>query len=351
MEAWIDQYAGQTVSVAGLIVALGVFYGVLGRVRRRIGTSRSRISELAIGHLSAPVQALFVVIAVYLATRQFDAEFLHSIAARKGFAVTTMALATWLAIQSVGLASAIVLRRFNLEARDNLNARMMHTQVRVIRRLVSAIILLLGIAAALMVFDQIRALGVSLLASAGVAGVVLGFAAQKTIGNFFTGLQIAITQPIRIDDAVVVEGEWGWIEEINLTYVVVKIWDQRRLILPISYFVEKPFQNWTRTTADILGTVVLYLDYTVPLEAVRDELDGILAQTDLWDGKVKSVQVTETTERTMVVRILVSASDSPSAWDLRCLVRERMIAFIRDNHPGSLPRLRSDLPLYGRDFS
>ena len=186
-------------------------------------------------------------------------------------------------------------------------------------------------------------MGVSLFASAGVAGIILGFAAQKLIGNVLAGFQIAISQPIRIDDLVIVEKEWGWIEEINLTYVVVRIWDKRRLILPTTYFIDKPFQNWTRVSADILGTVFIYTDYTVPVDKLREELSRILKTDKNWDGKVNVLQVTDSTEQTMEIRALMSALDSPSAWDLRVNVREKLISYLQKNYPESLPKSRIEM--------
>jgi small-conductance mechanosensitive channel len=198
-----------------------------------------------------------------------------------------------------------------------------------------------------MLFEQVRGLGTSVLASAGVLGIVIGFAAQRTIANLFAGFQLALTQPIRIDDVVIVEGEWGRIEEITLTYVVVRIWDLRRLILPLSYFIERPFQNWTRREADILGTVFLYADYTIPVDALREELKRIAAQSPNWDGKVCGLQVTDATEQTIELRSLVSACDASKAWDLRCEVREKLIAFVQKNYPASLPKVRAELDAQG----
>ena len=179
----------------------------------------------------------------------------------------------------------------------------------------------------------------------------MGFAAQKTLGNFIAGLQIAIAQPIRLDDVVIIENEWGWIEEINLTYVVVKVWDLRRLVVPITYFIERPFQNWTKASADILGTVFLYMDYTVPVQVIREELQKIVKGSELWDGKVCGVQVTNATQQTIEVRALVSAADSPKAWDLRCLVREKLLEFLQNKYPASLPKARIELEnsILGKD--
>jgi small-conductance mechanosensitive channel len=194
-----------------------------------------------------------------------------------------------------------------------------------------------------MTFDKVRQLGTTILASAGIIGVVVGIAAQKTIGTFIAGIQIAFTQPIRIDDVVIVENEWGRIEEITLTYVVVKIWDLRRLIVPITYFIEKPFQNWTRQTADLLGTVYIYVDHTVPIDTIREQLHAILKESEHWDQKVCVLQVTNTTERAVELRALMSAADASTAWTLRCEVREKLVKFIQEKYPQSLPKVRAEL--------
>jgi small-conductance mechanosensitive channel len=195
----------------------------------------------------------------------------------------------------------------------------------------------------LLSFDNVRKLGAGLLTGVGVGGIIIGFAAQRSLANFLAGLQIAFTQPLRIDDVLVVEGEWGRVEDITLTYVVLNIWDQRRLILPINYFIEKPFQNWTRVSAEILGTVFLYLDYNTPMDKLREEFDRLLENTPLWDKRVKVIQVTDTTEKTIQVRVLVSARDSSKAFDLRCYLRENLIKYLLENHPDSLPVNRSVL--------
>jgi small-conductance mechanosensitive channel len=249
----------------------------------------------------------------------------------------------YLAIRGVNILKDRVLARYAIDRRDNLRARKIHTQIDVIHRIAIVIILLIAFSTMLMTFDKVRQLGTSILASAGIIGIILGIAAQKSIGTLIAGLQIAITQPIRLDDVVIVEGEWGKIEEITLTYVVVKIWDQRRLVVPISHFLEKPFQNWTRTTAELLGTVHLYLDYRVPIEPIRKELKRILEETPLWDRRAAGVQVTDATERTVELRALMSAADASAAWDLRCLVREKLLRYIRETFPDALPHSRVKL--------
>ena len=258
---------------------------------------------------------------------------------------------TWLLIKGINLSRELILRQYDIDEKDNLKARRVYTQFRVLERILIFIVILIATAIALMTFDGIKRIGISLFASAGVAGIILGFAAQKLLGSILAGFQIALTQPIRIEDVVIVEGEWGWIEEINLTYVVVRIWDKRRLIVPTTYFIEKPFQNWTRVSADILGTVFIYTDYQVPVGKLREELTRILQGSELWDGKVNVMQVTNATEKTLEIRALMSASDSPTAWDLRVLVREKLISYLQENYPQSLPKVRLEVTPSSRDKS
>jgi small-conductance mechanosensitive channel len=251
----------------------------------------------------------------------------------------------WLTIRLTRVLNDFVVHQYNVEVKDNLRARKIHTQLRVLNRVVIAVVGVLAFALILMTFERVRTLGTSILASAGVIGIIVGFAAQRSIATLIAGMQIAITQPIRIDDVVIVENEWGRIEEITLTYVVVRIWDLRRLILPITYFIEKPFQNWTRTSADILGTAFFYVDYTFPVEAMRNELQRILEDSEDWDGKVAGLQVTATNERTMELRALMGAPDASKAWNLRCAVREKLVAFLQNNYPHCLPKFRAEMPM------
>jgi len=255
----------------------------------------------------------------------------------------------WLAIRFAYIGEELIERRFQVDVKDNLQARRVHTQIQIFRKIAVVIITIVTLASILMTFERIRYLGTSILASAGIVGIIVGFAAQRSLGTLLAGIQIAVTQPIRIDDVVIVENEWGRIEEITLTYVVVRIWDLRRLIVPITYFMEKPFQNWTRVSADLLGTVYIYVDYTVPVQALRDELRRILESSDLWDGKVCGLQVTNASERTMELRALMSAADASAAWGLRCEAREKLIEFIRRQYPEALPRVRAEIS--GREGS
>jgi len=254
-----------------------------------------------------------------------------------------IASVAWLLIRLVKVFEDFFLEKYNLGTQDNLTARKIHTQTRIINKIFVVIILIISVSAMLMTFEKVKLLGTSLLASAGIAGIIIGFAAQRSIATFFAGLQIAVTQPIRIDDVVIVENEWGRIEEITLTYVVVRIWDLRRLVLPITYFTEKPFQNWTRITSDILGTVFIYVDYTASVQKIRDKFFEVVEKSQLWDGKVRVLQVTNTTERTMELRALMSASDASKAWTLRCEVREKLVDYIQTNYPDALPKVRGQL--------
>ncbi len=233
------------------------------------------------------------------------------------------------------------LARLNLDVADNLAARKDATRLDVIRRVWVVAAGLITLAAGLMAIPGARQIGVTLFASAGIAGIALGLAARPMLGNLIAGLQIAFTQPIRIDDVLVLEGEWGWVEEIGVFYVVVRLWDWRRMVVPLSYFIEKPFQNWTRESASIIGTVLWSVDYTAPVAAMRTKLEEICKATQLWDGKVVNFQVTEAEGHSLTVRALASARTSPEAWDLRCHIREEMIGWLQQDHPEALPIVRA----------
>lgn len=257
--------------------------------------------------------------------------------------IAFLALFTWLVVRCISVFELVATRRFPMDTQDNLQARRVVTQVRVLARAGDVIVIILGTAAVLLTIPGARELGASLLASAGVAGLAIGFAAKPVLGNLIAGLQIAITQPIRLDDVVIIEGEWGRIEEITGTYVSVRIWDQRRLVVPLSWFIENPFQNWTRTTSQIMGTVFLLLDYRVPLQPLREELKRLANESPDFDGRVCILQVTDATDRTVQLRCLVSSIDSGHNFDLRCHVREGLIAYVQSHYPDALPRLRAEV--------
>jgi len=253
--------------------------------------------------------------------------------------------------QVVEAASAVALKPHRLDVSDNLRARAIQTQVIVLKKVVVTGLGVFTLASMLMVFDSVRQFGASILASAGIAGMVVGFAAQRSIATLLAGLQVALTQPIRMDDVIIVDGEWGRVEDITLTYVVMRIWDQRALIVPITHFIERPFQNWTRATAEIIGTVFLHVDYTVPIEPLRRELTRILTASRHWDGRVNALQVTDAKEQTLELRALASAANASEAWDLRCEVREQLVAFVQHHYPDSLPRLRASFGMQASEVA
>ena len=248
----------------------------------------------------------------------------------------------WVAMLFTAIVVDLISARFRSEVTDGEALRRMHTQLQMIRRIAAILIFIVTLSVMLMTFPEIKHVGISLLASAGIAGLVIGTAMKGTLSSLIAGVQIAFTQPIRLDDAVAVEGEWGWVEEIATTYVIVRTWDRRRLVLPLSYFLEHPFQNWTRGTEDLLGSVFLYVDYTVPVEEVRKELRRIVGTTSLWKGQVCVLQVTDVTASTIQLRALVDARDSSAGWDLRCYVREKLVEFIQKNYPDTLPKVRTE---------
>jgi len=255
-------------------------------------------------------------------------------------AVAVIGLIGWASIIALHIAADLYLRRFRLDVDDNLLARKHNTQVRVLSRTIDVLLAIITLGAALMTFPAVRQYGISLFASAGVAGIVAGLAARPVLSNLMAGVQLAMTQPIRLYDAVTVENEHGTIEEITSTYVVVKLWDWRRLIVPLTYFIEKPFQNWTREGAALIGTVMIYVDYRAPVELIRAKFNGILKQSNKWDGNVAALQVTDFKEGSMELRCLMSARTGGTVFDLRCEVREKLIAFLQSDHPEALPHAR-----------
>jgi small-conductance mechanosensitive channel len=339
--SFLPNWAVGTIVLALAVVASLAVHGVLGRLTRRAFANRPGVISLT-ARTRALTRLAFVTIALALVLPAIDlppgAAALFATALPFCFVV----LLGWIALIAVDIGVNMYLVRFRLDADDNLLARKHVTQMRVLRRVISTVVLLITAGAALMTIGAVRQVGVSLFASAGVAGIAVGLAARPVLANLIAGVQLAMTQPIRIEDAVIVENEWGWIEEITSTFVVVRLWDLRRMIVPLSYFMEKPFQNWTREGSAIIGAVLLYLDYTAPIEAIRAKAEAIVAASRLWDRKVVNTQVTDTRERVIEVRVLVSAANASAAFDLRCEVREQLIAFLRGEHPESLPRSRNE---------
>lgn len=258
----------------------------------------------------------------------------------RGAKIFLVASVAWLSIGAVFLLEIVFHKKYDVSVADNLNARKFQTQFVIFKRLLLTMIVFVAFSIILLSIDDFRRIGTSLLASVGVVGIVVGLAAQKTVATILAGIQLAVSQPIRIDDVVVAEGEWGRVEQITFTYVVLRLWDQRRLVLPTTYFLERPFQNWTRISADLIATAYFRVDFSAEVEELRVRFFSILGSTPLWDGKARALQVTDCGERSLEIRALMSAANGSSAWDLRCLVREEMTAWLRDEHPEWLPRIR-----------
>lgn len=325
-----------------IVIALLIHYLLFKILSKLSMQTNTVIDESLAKNYREPIRWVMILISIWLALPLLEIPENLLDFSKHIFSLALIFLVSWMIIKSTNVLNDYIVQRFDVDKKDNLRARKVHTQLNVLKRIVIAIVCILAFGIILMTFENVRQLGTTILASAGIVGIVVGLAAQKTIGTFIAGLQIAFTQPIRIDDVVIVEGEWGRIEEITLTYVVVKIWDLRRLVVPINYFIEKPFQNWTRVTADLLGSVFLYVDYTVRIEAIREELQRILKESQHWDGKVCVLQVTNISERTVELRALMSAADASTAWALRCEVREKLVVFIQKNYPHALPKLRAE---------
>ncbi len=336
MESNVLQYL-----VAGILILLATF-GITYLILKKLGKDPRNILPVNVGNRIMVPLFIFLaslIIKIAILARIFRFEYTYEILG----SISTVGIilsTTWFLIIALKIVKGRMLMKYDVSHEDNLRARKIYTQFMILENIVIFILVILAIGIALMSFDSIRAIGVSVLTSAGIAGIIIGFSAQKAIGTLLAGIQIAITQPIRLDDVVIVDNEWGRIEEINLTYVVVQIWDKRRLVVPSTYFIENTFQNWTRESSDILGTVFIYTDYEVPVEKLREELSRLLNGSSLWDQKVNVLQVTNITEKTVELRALMSAKDSGTAWDLRVYIREKLLKFLKENYPESLPKTR-----------
>jgi small-conductance mechanosensitive channel len=342
--AWFSFMPNWLVAALLYAVCLGVaalFYRILFSFLTRLVAERDLFWRSLVARTRMPGLLGMLCLGLATATSFAPLEAGGLDIAGKILVVGVIAAATLAARTAIHIWTTLHLRRFKLDADDNLTVRQHVTQVRILKRVVDTLLIVVGVAAMLMTFDNVRQYGVSLLASAGAAGIVVGLALQPLLKNLFAGIQLALTQPIRIDDVLVVEGEWGRVEEISSTFVVVRIWDLRRLILPLSYFIEKPFQNWTREGSRIIGAVELFLDYQAPMDKIRARAKKFVEASPLWDRDVFSVQVTESGPATMKVRVIVSVRNSGEAWDLRCQLREDLITYLRQEFPESLPRSRA----------
>ena len=330
---------------AVVVFGNGIHYLVFRLLRKQQVETRKRGLGLQ-KYLAWPARGVFLSIGVLIVlpfVPRIPPQFLDRV--EEAVQCLLVLFLGWLAIGGVYVFQAVTLSRFDTSAADNLRARGVHTQMQFFRRILIALVVVLDAGALFWTMHDQRLwnYGTGLLASAGLASLVLAVAAKSTASNLLAGLQIALSEPIRIDDVVVIQNEWGRIEEITSTYVVVKIWDERRLVVPLSFFIEQPFENWTRRRGDLLGTTFLYVDYSVPVEPLRAELLRIVTESPLWDKRVCGLQVTNLTDRSMELRCLVSSGGSSQLFDLRCLVREKMIEFLRDKYPHALPTLRMEM--------
>ena len=339
----LDQLISAAILCLTVLATLGACYLVIFILQRLDHRYPVPLFDSALRQLRAPALLLVPTLAASVAMAFLDlGAWLHGWL-RHALALVIIGGLAWAVVRVFDVWCDMLSRRYRLDVADNLHARQVHTQVQVIRRIALVVVSVVAASAMLVTFPQVRAVGATLFASAGVAGLVVGLAARPAITNLLAGLQVAFTEPIRIDDVVVVEGQWGRIEEIRTSYVVVRIWDLRRLVLPLSYFIEKPFENWTRCSANLLGTVMLYVDYQIDLDAVREEFQRILEGSPMWDRQVQVLQVTDATTQTLELRALMSAANSDDLWNLRCLVREKLILFVRAHQPTALPRTRLEL--------
>jgi small-conductance mechanosensitive channel len=340
ISSWVPTWV---IGVVAMVVPAAVAVLIYRWFNRRLIRLAARYSPflqrlLARGQGPASVIIVVIVAGIGLA----GADFSGSVTRILGHTLVVAFVLTlgWAAAIALDIGVEIYLRRFRIDVDDNLLARKHVTQMRILQRVAKTLLVVLTVAIALMTFDSVRQYGVSLFASAGAAGIILGLAARPVLGNLLAGIQIAMTQPIRVQDQVIVEGEFGTIETITSTYVVVRLWDLRRMIVPLTYFIEKPFQNWTYENPDLLGSVILHVDYTVPVDRLRQRLDQIVHDSKLWDGKAAVLQVTDAPANMVELRALVSARNAAQLWDLRCEVREKLIGFLQAEYPQTLPRER-----------
>ena len=335
---WLFPVVAVVFAVVATLVGYRLSLAVIRHFTRATDTARLFLDAAA-----GPIGVSLCLIAVN-AVLQGVGDQLPLLAGMQHVASLLLILAvTWAAVRCASAIGDVIVTLNPVEAGEWRRARKVETQTRFLVRGLNVLVVIIGAGLALMTFEPMRQFGASLLASAGIGGIVLGFAARPVLGNLLAGMQIALTEPFRIDDVLNVEGEWCWVEEVTATYVVLRVWDLRRIVMPLQWFIENPFQNWTRHNTDLMGGVVLWLDYAMPLEPLREEFSRLLAASAEWDGKTASVQVIEAGERGMQVRFLMSAADSNQLWNLRCAIRESLVVFVNGHYPGYLPRMRAEL--------
>jgi small-conductance mechanosensitive channel len=338
LAVWLWPGLSALVAVAVAHVAYRVMLAVVRRVTHPEAVARI--------FLDAAARALGVALALLALHLGLSAapEELPGIAVVQRIVTLLMILSlTWAAVRCSSAIGEVIVTMNPTLRHDWRYARKVETQTRVLIRGLNILIVIVGVGAALMTIRPVQQLGTSLLASAGVGGIILGFAARPVLSNLLAGVQIALTQPFRIGDVLRVQEEWCWVEEVTATYVVLRVWDLRRLIVPLQWFIDNPFQNWSRNNTEMMGTVMIWVDYKVPMQPLRDEFARLLRASSLWDGVTESVQTVESGERSQQLRFLMSATDSSILWDLRCEIREGLIAFLQARYPEYLPRLRGEL--------
>jgi small-conductance mechanosensitive channel len=339
---WLPRWASASIIIASVCAVALCLHGLALRFVRRSRAGKAAFTKLLIMRAANPTRFAIVLLALAAVV---PVSGLPSATQQQFIAPLTslfILLVGWSCLAAVGLAGDLYLDRFKTGFEDAL-ARKHVTQVRLLRRAAQVLMALITVGAAMMTLPAIRQYGVSLFASAGAAGIVVGLAARPLLSNLLAGIQIAITQPVKIEDSVVINNEWGWVEDITSTYLVVRTWDWRRLIVPLSWFLEQPIQNWTRETTTIIGQVRFYVDYRTPIEDLRQELDRLIHASKLWDGNVATLQVVEANETTIQIRVLATSSDAGRSWDLQCELREKMIAYLQREHPDCLPRRRIEV--------
>jgi small-conductance mechanosensitive channel len=348
MFGWIPSwFIGLGLIVGAILFALLV-YGIAAWLLRRTFGTHIPVISVFLDRTAGPIRLSLCLATVAMVMPLAPLDDTIRLPLTHLFVVAFIGLIGWISIRVVDMSAARYLQNFR-DVTENFVARKHVTQIRVFKRITDIIIVVIAVSAALMTFDSVKQYGVSLFASAGAAGIIVGLAARPLLSNLIAGVQIALTQPIRIEDAVIIENEWGWVEDIASTYVVIRLWDWRRMVVPLSYFIEKPFQNWTRDAASLIGVIALYVDYRADVPRIRQRLAELAKESKLWDGAVVNLQVIDADARTIQLRALVSARNAPQSWDLRCEIREKLVAYIRDEMPDALPRERAILMPAGDD--
>ena len=336
--SWAPNWLAALVMVVAALAVAVIIHALIQKLILRLWVSRHPVVSTLIRRTRGVTRYGLILFLLSIVIPLLPLDRVATDFANKVFIAALILLIGWIVLLAANLSADHYIGRFQIGAADDFLARKAVTQVEVLKRILDGLIIVVAVGFALMTFDSVRQLGLSLFASAGVVGIIAGVALRSVLANFFAGLQIALTQPIRLHDVVTIEGEFGHVEELSSSYVVVRLWDLRRLVVPLSYFIEKPFQNWTRSSSRILGTVFIHMDYTVPIETIRKKAREIVEASGLWDKQVFNVQVTDMKETALEIRVLVSAADSAKCWDLRCEVREKLIDFIKSEYPNALPR-------------